>query len=62
MIPALEKTLKRIVDSPRACESMMKGSFYLINSVEQTGQSFQSFLYLWQGVTGTALFLKITVP
>lgn len=62
MIPALEKTLKRIGESPRACESLMKGSFYLINSVDQTGQSFQSCLYLWQRVTDTALFLKITVP
>lgn len=62
MIPALEKTLERIGDSPRACESLMKGSFYLINSVDQTGQSLQSFLYLWQGVTDTALFLKITIP
>lgn len=62
MTPALEKTLERIGDSPRACEPLMKGSFYLINSVDHTGQSSQSFPYLWQGVTDTALFLKITVP
>lgn len=34
MTPALEKTLERIGDSPRACEPLMKGSFYLINSVD----------------------------
>lgn len=62
MISALEQTLKRIGGPPKSFEPLMKDSFYLINSMDQTGQSFQSFLYLWQGVTDTALFLKTTIP